>query len=301
MLIRNLTIILVVAASSFCYLGIKSALPYTPPLFFAAIRTFVGGAALLLLLPLNHSPIMPERKHWRWIGILALLSSAVGSASMFFAAEMTTVGIASILGNLQTLLTVILAIIFLKESMTLPKVSILTFGVLGIILISFPALGSSSSVQTEGAIFAFGSSAIVATTNIIVKRYLERKELLRIVTWQLILGGTVLFIASFITEQWSNISFNITFVGVIILLGVIGTGILNFAWYTIIQLEDVGKVSMYFFLVPVIGFFSGVAFNKESVEAIQIIGSVIIVVAMIFLSRIKPTPAITNREHLKVK
>ena len=185
--------------------------------------------------------------------------------------------------------------------MTLPKVSILTVGVLGIILISFPPLGSSSYTQTQGAIFAFGASAIIATTNIVIKKYFERKELLRIVTRQLVLGGLILLIASSITEDWNSITFNLTFIGVIILLGVIGTGILNFAWYTIIQWEDVGKVSMYFFLVPVIGFFSGVVFYKESVQAIQVIGSVVIIIAMIFLSRIKPASVTTASEPHKIR
>lgn len=297
MLKRNLTILLVVAAYSLCYIGIKSALPYIPPLFFAALRILAGGVALLVLLSLSRSSILPDRSHWRWIGILALVSSALGSAIMFYAADMTSVGIASVLGNLQPMLTVVLAFIFLHESITPSKGSILLVGSIGIVLMSLPAMRSSQAGESTGALLAFASSLIVAITSIIVKRHFERQELLRMLTWQLLIGAAVLFAASSFVESWSGIEFSSTLIWMLVALGIIGTGFVNFAWYTVIGWGEVGKVSMYFFLVPVIGFLSGIVFHKESFQPIQLVGAGAIVVAMIFLAKMKLTPEVVQ-EHV---
>ncbi len=298
---RNLTILLVVAAYSLCYIGIKSALPYIPPLFFAALRILSGGVALLVLLSLGRSPILPDRSNWRWIGILALVSSALGSAIMFYAADMTSVGIASVLGNLQPMLTVLLALIFLHESVTLSKAGILLVGTFGIVLISLPSLRSSQGGESAGALLAFASSLIVATTSIIVKRHFAREELLRMLTWQLLIGAAVLFGASLVVESWSGVEFNSTLIWVLIALGVVGTGLVNYAWYTAIGWGEVGKVSMYFLLVPVIGFFSGVVFHKESFQLIQLIGAASIIIAMIFLTRMKLAPDKTKKRALAIR
>lgn len=302
MLKRNLTILLIVTVYSLCYIGLKSALPYVPPLFFAGLRILSGGVALLVLLSFSQSPILPDRSNWTWIGILALVSSALGSAVMFYAADMTSAGIASVLGNLQPMLTVLLALVFLHERVTLSKGSILLVGSAGIVLMSLPALRSPQEMESTGALLAFASSLIVAITNIIVKRHLERQELLRMLTWQLLLGAAVLFVASAIAESWSGIEFNATLIWVLIALGVIGTGLVNYAWYTAISWGEVGKVSMYFLLVPVIGFISGIVFHKETFQGIQLIGAAAIILAMVFLARMKLSPEVaqepvgTNRQ-----
>lgn len=286
---RGITVSLIVIVYSLCYIGIKSALPYIPPLLFAALRLFAGGFALLVVLWSTNSQIIPKRSNWRWIMVLALLSSALGSAVMFYAADMSSVGIASVLGNLQPLLTVIMALVFLKEPLTASKSTVLILGSIGIILISLPSLRSPITTETTGAVLAFGSSALVASTNIIVKRYLDRKELLRMVVWQLLIGSGILFIVSSIIESWSGIVFNGTLLIVLILLGVIGTGLVNYAWYSVIGWEEVGKVTMYFFLVPVIGFLSGILFYNESFQLIQLIGTAAIIFATIYLAHSKPT------------
>jgi drug/metabolite transporter (DMT)-like permease len=284
---QKVTIGLIVIFYSLCYVGIKSALPYTPPLFFAATRTLIGGLTLLPMLAFAGRGILPQRSNWRWIAILALLSTGLGAAAMFFAAEMTTVGIASVLGNISPLLTIIIAITFLHEVFTRSKAVVLLLGVAGIIFISLPSLRISDGTGLKGPLFALATSGLAAITNIVVKRLLERQELLRMVTWQLLLGGIILLFASFAFESWANIQLTPGFFVIVLLLGIFGTAFTNYAWYTLIQWEDVGKVSMYFFLVPVLGLLSGVLFYRESVTLAQSMGVALIILGTILLSRLK--------------
>jgi drug/metabolite transporter (DMT)-like permease len=284
---QRVTIGLIVIFYSLCYVGIKSALPYTPPLFFAATRTLIGGLTLLPMLALAGRGVLPHRSNWRWIAILALLSTGLGAAAMFFAAEMTTVGIASVLGNISPLLTIIIAITFLHEVLTKGKAVVLFLGIAGIIFISLPSIRVSDGVGLKGPLFALATSGLAALTNIVVKRLLERQELLRMVTWQLLLGGFILLFASFAFESWANVQLTPEFFVIVLLLGIFGTAFTNYAWYTVIQWEDVGKMSMYFFLVPVLGLLSGVVLYGESVTFVQGIGVALIILGTILLSRLK--------------
>jgi drug/metabolite transporter (DMT)-like permease len=275
-------IVLIMAVYALCYIGIKIALPHAPPFFFGGIRMIVGGAALLTALLVSRTPIMPAKGHWGWVMGLALLATFGGTATMFVAAKEASVGIASVLGNLQPILTLVLALMFLGEKATASKLAALALGTVGIVLISLPAISTGGLGEAKGAALALTSSLIVAITNVAVKR-IPGEELLRIVTWQLLIGSIPLFVASVAAESWTAIHLNGVFVTAALILGLLGTAFVNYAWYKVIQREDVGRVGMFFFLVPVIGLLSGVLFFGEKITAVQAAGMVVTVLAFAFL------------------
>ena len=279
---RTLSIVLIMAVYALCYIGIKIALPHAPPLFFGGIRILVGGLALLTALLVSRTPILPAKGNWGWVVGLALLATFGGTATMFLAAKEASVGIASVLGNLQPILTLALALMFLGERATSAKLAALALGTIGIILISLPSLAAGGFGEARGAVLALTSSLIVAVTNVAVKR-IAGEELLRIVTWQLVLGSVPLFVASIATESWSAIHFNGIFVTAALVLGMLGTAFVNYAWYKIIQREDVGRVGMFFFLVPVVGLLSGVLLFGEKITPVQAAGIVVTVTGLAFL------------------
>lgn len=279
---RTLSIVLIMAVYALCYIGIKVALPHAPPFFFGGVRMLVGGAALLTALLVSRTPIMPAKGHWGWVIGLALLATFGGTATMFLAAKEASVGIASVLGNLQPILTLALALTFLGEKSTGPKLAALALGTVGIFLISLPAISAGGLGEARGAALALASSLIVAITNVVVKR-IPGEELLRIVTWQLLLGSVPLFVASISTESWTKIHFNGVFVTAALVLGMLGTAFVNYAWYKVIQRDDVGRVGMFFFLVPVIGLLSGVLLFGEKITPVQGAGILVTVFALALL------------------
>lgn len=287
---RNLTIAVIMSVYALCYIGIKIALPHAPPLFFGGIRILVGGVALLVALLVSRSALLPAKGNWGWVIGLALLATFGGTATMFIAAKETSVGLASVLGNLQPILTLALALMFLNEKATSSKLAALILGTIGIILISLPAIASGGFGEAKGSMLALTSSLIVAITNVAVKR-IAGEELLRIVTWQLLIGSIPLFVASLATESWRAVHFNGPFVLTALVLGMLGTAFVNYAWYRVIQKEDVGRVGMFFFLVPVIGLMSGVLLFGEKITEVQAAGIVVTVTALAFLRNRTPKEA----------
>jgi drug/metabolite transporter (DMT)-like permease len=97
----------VIAPMAACYPAIKTGLEFAPPLWFAGTRTLLGG--LVLLLVLRRKPLWPEARLARWILPLGGLATTLTFGAMFVSPAYTGAGIASILGNTQPLIIMVLA------------------------------------------------------------------------------------------------------------------------------------------------------------------------------------------------
>ena len=127
-----------------CFVVIKAILPYAPPLLFAGLRALLGGAVLLLCAALFRLPMFPSRQAWGGVLALSLTSTAMALGAMFLSPGRAGAGIASVVGNLQSVIVVGLAAIFLGEALTRGKVLAMAFGILGVALISAPAFAAAT-------------------------------------------------------------------------------------------------------------------------------------------------------------
>lgn len=280
---KYLNLLLIMGVYSLCYIGIKFGLPHSPPLLFGGLRVALGGVALLALMLATRSPWWPKNTPLKWMLLLGFVATAASTATMFLAAKHGSAGMAAVLGNMQPILTLVLALTILRERITTGKITAAVLGVVGIVLLSLPVFQRGGTGQIEGALLAFGSSLIVALANILVKRFIPKEDILPASAWQLVMGCIPLLIASALTENWSKFHAVPGFIALLLFLGLIGTGYNTFAWYKLVKREDVGFVSMFYFVVPAIGLISGWLVFGESLVAEQWIGMGVIASALVFL------------------
>lgn len=276
---------------SLCYIAIKLGLPHSPPLLFAAMRLSIGGIALLAMMLTTSSALLPKKDSVRWILLLGFVATAASYATMFLAADQGSAGLASVLGNMQPILTLVLAFFILHEQITAGKIWACVLGVSGIVLISLPVFHKGGTGELRGALLALGSSCVVAVANIIVKRVMPKEDLLPAAAWQLLMGSVPLFIASWFIESWAKFHLDLKFVGLLLFLGIIGSGFNTFAWYRLLKREEVSMISMFYFVIPVIGLLSAWLILGEVLMIEQWIGMVVIAGALVFLAR-EPRPTI---------
>jgi drug/metabolite transporter (DMT)-like permease len=215
---------------------------------------------------------------------LGFVATAASTATMFLAGEKGSAGLSSVLGNVQPILTLVLALAILHESITFGKIASAIIGIVGIGLISLPAFRIAGVGQMEGALLALGSSAVVASANILVKRFVPKEEILPASAWQLLMGCAPLLVASAMIEDWSKFNPVPGFLALLLFLGLIGTGFNTFAWYRLLKREDAGLVSMFYFAVPVIGLLSGWLVFGETLVLEQWIGVGVISISLGFLA-----------------
>lgn len=259
-----------------CFTAIKFGLAYAPPLFFAGLRAMIGGGALLGWAFFRHEPLLPSGVSWKGLLALALTATTLTFGAMFLSPGRTGAGIASVLGNLQALATVSLAVVFLGERLTSGKALALALGLAGVILIAYPGLAGLNTYGMSGPLLALAVSISSALSNVIVKRMQIRRNLLAVTAWQLILGSLPLLAASALWERSSTVAWTLPFISLLLFLALAGTSFVTAAWYWLIQREDVGRLSLFFYLVPVFGLGIAVLAFQEAISVFEGAGVVFI-------------------------
>lgn len=121
-----------------CYPLIAVGLSHAPPLYFAALRSFVAGVGLLApALALRR----PLPKDWRvWVTLLGvgLSLTGLGFGGMFLAGGIVSPGLATVLANAQPLIAAGLAYVILNERLGPRRRVGLLLGFAGILLIALP-------------------------------------------------------------------------------------------------------------------------------------------------------------------
>ncbi|MBF6596307.1 MAG: DMT family transporter [Thermaceae bacterium] len=277
-----------------CFAAIKAGLTFAPPLMYGGLRALIGGLALLALVAALRRPLLPPRRSWPGVLLLAAVSTTIGFGAMFLSPGRTGAGIASVLGNTQPLFAVVLAAIFLKERMTFPRLVALTLGTAGATLIAYPALAGADAYGLSGAVLALAASAGTAAGSVILKRMQIKDEtspepsrtrrgsgfgraLLVVAAWQLIIGSLPLLALSGLTERGTPVIWSAEFITLLLSLALVGTSFATALWYWLVQRVEVGRLSMFLFFVPVVGLGIAAFIVGERVGPLEVLGAALAV------------------------
>ena len=254
-----------------CFVAITVGLRFAPPLAFAGMRALLAGLVLLGVLTARRQPVLPPAVSWPWIAAIAFTATTLAFGAMFLSPGRTGAGIASVLGNTQPLLVPALAAAFLGERMTRGTWIALICGLVGVLLIAAPQLSGPSETRIGPAI-AFTASLGLALSTVLAKRMQPQIDVLLLTTWQLLLGSLPLLIASALAETETPIRWAWSFLGLLLFLAVPGTAVANAAWYWLIRDGEVGRLSQFFFLIPIFGLLlAGVLFG-EAISPMALLG-----------------------------
>ncbi|MDT8304923.1 MAG: DMT family transporter [Anaerolineae bacterium] len=288
--------VLLTLISAFCYVMIKAGLDYAPPLRFGGLRTLIAGTALLGWAFARHEPMLPSKTRWKGILLLAFVGATLVFGAMFLSPGLAGAGIASVLGNAQALFTVALAALFLGERLSTGKAAAMALGLSGVMVISYPALRAAHSESILGMGLALTVSAGTAIGTVIVKQMRVRQGLLSLTGWQFVLGSLPLLAVSALLERGYEVRWTITFGGLLLFLALVQTAFSTVVWYWLLQQEEVGRLSLFFFFVPIFGLGISAVVFREPINLVEGAGIAVILVGIAVLmweaSR-KPAQAFT--------
>lgn len=272
--------ILVIAPMAACYPAIKVGLEFAPSLWFGGLRSLVGGLALLLVLVIRREPLWPEARVARWILPLGLVATTFTFGAMFASPAYTGAGIATVLGNTQPLIIIVLAALFLGERTGWSKGLALGLGLAGVILLALPGLREQTGHPFLGAMLALGASVSAAVATLTVKRIRPGNDLMALTAWQLVAGSIVLLGLSAVFEPQETIAWTGGFVGVLLFLALAGTALGTWLWFWLLQRAEAGQLSLYLFLVPVFGLLIAMGGFGERLNAVQGSGAALLLAAV---------------------
>ena len=253
-----------------CYAAIKAGLAYAPPMHFAAWRACLASALLLSMLATTRQPLLPARRAWAPTMVLAIVGPLIGFSAMFASPRHSGVGLASVVGNTGPLLIIVLAAMFLGEPINRAKLIALICGLVGVSLIALPAATTSRrSVDATAILLPLVAAASGAGESVIVKWARLGSDAIRVAAWQYFLGSLALFLLAALLEPGQSITWTRAFVLLLALLGGGTTAAATALWYWLVQREDVSRLSLVLFLVPVAGLALGVALFGERIAPLQ--------------------------------
>jgi drug/metabolite transporter (DMT)-like permease len=274
-------IVALVLAWGSTFAAVKIGLDSVPPILFGGMRSVLGGA-VMVVLAFARSGLPRLRDTWPIYALLTLLN-VIGFFSLQTLAIMELPsGLAAVLIYLQPVLTGVLAVPFLGESLGWAKVVGLLVGFAGIVVVSAGAL--EGHVSAIGVVYAVTGALVWSLGTIAFKRYADRVDAWWAVALGFLFGGMVLSVAGGAFEG-TDIEWSREFVVAFVYASIIGTALSWSLWFGLVGSGEAGRVASYIFFVPVVALVTGGLVLHESLGPSVLAGSALVIVGVYLVNR----------------
>jgi len=259
------------------FVVIQVALKEVPPLLLTFLRFFFAAFPAVFFLK------RPKNTSWKMLFFYSMTLFVLDFSLLFSGMYLgVSSGIASLSLQTQVFFTAILAVIFLKEKMTLAKIAGAIVAFSGIIFVSFHTGGD---VNFLGLFLVEGAALSWAMGNLVSKR-IGQVNMLSLVVWGSLLSLPFLLALSFIFESHLWTLKTITHlswlsIGSIVYLAYPVT-LFGFAiWSFLLSRYPATMVAPFTLLVPIFGFSASALLVGEALPYWKLIAAFLIVTGLI--------------------
>jgi len=266
----------------------KMASEYISASQIVLFRVLFGFIPVVIYSYFNGILKKTHLKHARHYFVMSLLATVVYYYGFVKGASLLLSGIAGALSGAIPIFAFITAMIFLKqEKISLLKIIGVLVGFIGVVIIANPFSGDLSSTNIEGLIYMVGGSLSVGVSFIYAKKYVTSLNIpaAALTTYQLGLGLIILLIiVSFddINNIWSDVHASI---GLVLGLGLLGTGIAYIAYYYIINKLGAVNASAVTYIPPIVALTIGVVLVGEDIKLIDYFATVLVFIGVFLINK----------------
>jgi len=257
------------------------------PLVFTSVRAIIIGLVFLgISLYISKTNKQKFKKvSWKYLISIGLVGGGLAFWLFFSGLKLTMAGRAAFLHKTLPIYAGIFAYIFLKEKITKKQLTALAVMMLGLALLEFNKLAPGVKM---GDWLVLGATVLWAVENTIAKKAMINKESNYVVTFsRMFFGSLLLFAIIFITGK-SNLLYTLTSQQLLYII--ISTALLFLyvlTWYLGLKYINLSKASTILLLSPVISLVLGYIWLKESILALQLLGSLLILIGAYTIARTK--------------
>ncbi len=253
------------------FVAIDIGLKDVPPLLFVAIRFCI------VLLPAFIWVAKPDMP-WRHLAAVGLLMSA-GQFGLLYAGidAGMPIGLASLVLQVQVMLTVLIAAVALHEPPTLRQTAGVALGMAGLVIVG---AGRDAATPALALLLTLGAATSWACGNV-VSRAVGTKAGLEVTVWSAFFVPVPLFLLSLMLDgpdavghalahfSWAAV---LSTLYTAILSSLVGYGIFN----TLLNKYETAKVVPFVLLVPPIGIAAAWIYENEVPNGAEIIGGLVL-------------------------
>jgi drug/metabolite transporter (DMT)-like permease len=272
-----IALLAVYIAWSSTYLAIRIALRDFPPFLMMGIRFFFTGAGLYLFLRIRGIPA-PGRLQWRNVALIGALLLLGGSGGVAFAEQWVASGLAALMIATVPLWTVLFSKIWGHRPSGYEWVG-LVVGIAGVAVLNLEADLKANPAGAVTLIIASMSWAFGSAWS----RHLSLPSGIMSSAAEMITGGALVLIASFLTGEKMPLSLSWHSVAAVVYLAVFGSLVGFIAYRYLLENVSPALATSYAYVNPVLAVILGVWLAGEQITAKGISAMMIILFSVILV------------------
>ncbi len=269
------------------YLGIQIAIHTMPPFLLAAARFLLAGT-ILVAWARWQGEALPDLVSWRTASILGTLFFVLGNGLVVWAEQHVPSGRTALLASTSPIWTVILESAL--DRWRRPPTRVLAgigFGVIGLVLLAAPDVGTTSGVASLGGIIALlGASVAWAVGSVFAHRHHLPASPAMATGMKMLGGGAQLVVVALVAGEtrgfsvsqvspgsWAAFAYLVIFGSII--------GFTAFAYLLRVTTPQMVGTSAY--VNPLVAVFLGWSLANEALTGRMVLGAVISLVGVVLI------------------
>ena len=267
---------LIVVMLLFGTIGIFVRTISMPSSIIALVRGIIGSIFLLLVVFVRRTGIdmSAVKRNW-WKLLLSGGCIGVNWILLFEAYRFTTVATATLCYYLQPVIVVLGSALVLKEKLSIRKLLCVLVAILGMIPVSGVLESIPTAGEVTGILLATGA-ALLYGINILTNKTMQGLSPFDMTIFCMITATLTLLPYTLLTEDWSAIVWEPQSLLLLLVVGIIHTGVAYALYYSALEKMKAQEVAIYGYIDPICAILLSALLLSEPLTVGIVIGAVMI-------------------------
>ncbi|MET3506236.1 DMT family transporter [Halalkalibacter oceani] len=277
-----LGIISVTLVWGYTWVTMKIAISDIPPFLFSALRLLIGALPLLMILLIQRQKLTVRKQQVTDYVIMSFLMGIGYLGALTYGMQFVDSGKTAVLVYTMPIFVTVISHFLLQERITKYKMAGLLFCFVGLLFILGREILHFEGNAIIGQLLILLAALSWGAANVFSKVRFRNTNLIHMNAWQLMIGTTLLFAVSFLTERNEVIVWSREAVLSLLFNGLFSTAFTFVVWFWVLNQIEASKATMALMVVPVLGLFFGWLQLGETVTAGIMIGAGLICAGIFF-------------------
>lgn len=265
------------------WLAIKASLESLTPFISLGFRFAFASIFILILMKFRGISLQKDNESIRLYILMGFMSFVIPFGLVYWAEQFVPSGLASVLFAVYPFFVALFSFYRIpEESIGKLKIIGMSLGFFGIVIIFSDSFTADFTNLFLGMIAVALSGIIQAWIAVTLKKSGKHLNPLSMNFIPMLIAGISGLIFGILTEDLSKIKIDNTAIISVFYLALFGSVVTFTSFYWLMKKINVVLLSLIAFITPIVALFLGWIFYKESLTSEHIIGSILVLVGLLF-------------------
>jgi drug/metabolite transporter (DMT)-like permease len=273
------------------YLAIDIAVQSIPPALMCGVRFSIAGVVMLVVCAVTGRRIWYSARQIALAAVVGILLLMGGNLTLSWAELSVPSGLAALIIAITPLWFLVLDSLLLGDHHISWRGKVgLGLGMVGLLVLFWPEVHATSALgrhELWSSLALIGGSFSWALGSVLSKRWQSGMDVFSATGWQVTAAGAANFLFALAVGDFSRVAWTVRGVSAVFYLVVCGSWIGYTAYIWLLEHVPTSKVSTYAYVNPVVAVFLGWLILHERVDRFIVMGSGIVVLAVILVTSAK--------------